>query len=75
MSKRWVIHRGTEVLGYYADGSLPEVEAGCVAMELSDIDDGASEWYFHDDYGLIMEGTEPLDNEGVALFTIENTGE
>lgn len=75
MSKRWIIHRGTEVLGYYTAESLPEPEAGCVAMELSDIDDGASEWYFHDGYGLIMEGTEPLDNEGVALLTTESTGE
>jgi hypothetical protein len=59
VSRRWIIHRGTTVLGYYKRDELPEVEGGCVAMELSDADDGVSDWYFHDEYGLIMEGAEP----------------
>lgn len=58
MSKRWIIHRGTEVLGYYTAESLPEVEAGCVAMELSDADDGVSVWSFVDGIGMVMVGSE-----------------
>jgi hypothetical protein len=59
--RRWIIYRGTTVLGYYSLANIPEVEAGCVAMELSETDDGVSDWYFHDEYGLIMEGAEPSD--------------
>lgn len=63
MAKRWIIHRGKDILGYYAEDALPDVEPGCVAMELSAVDDGVSDWYFHDEHGLIMEGTEPADDE------------
>lgn len=75
MSKRWIIYCGTEILGYYAQDALPPVDAGCVGMELSEVDDGVSEWYFHDDYGLIMEGTEPSEEEGEVLLPVENAAE
>jgi hypothetical protein len=63
MPRRWIIHRDAEVVGYYLQADLPEVEAGCVAMELSDADDGVSEWYRHEEHGWIMVGTEPDEEE------------
>lgn len=56
--RRWIVHRGKEVLGYFVESTLPKIEEGCVAMELSDIDDGISEWHFDSERGWAMQQDE-----------------
>lgn len=58
-NRRWIIYRGSEILGYFSESDLPSAPEGCVASELSDIDDGVSNWYFDEEHGLVMDGAEP----------------
>lgn len=59
VDRRWAICLDDVVLGVYLRSELPDLPDGSYALELSDVDDGVSLWYFHEVYGLVMEGAEP----------------
>ena len=61
--RRWVVCQGNNIIDVCLQADLPPLPEGAYAMELPDTDDGVSRWYFHPDYGLVMEGAEP-EEEG-----------
>lgn len=62
-TKRWLVHKGSEVLGYFTFETIPLLNENWVALELPDSDDGVSDWYFHEKHGWVMNGNEPKPAE------------